>query len=106
MNKLKSIDDIKDFIKENKFVMVYFSSDGCNVCENILPRLEEMLKKHSKVVSGHVEVQNLPSVASIFSVFTIPTIMIFLEGKEILNQTRFINFLQLEEKIHRFSEFV
>lgn len=106
MNKLESIDDIKDFIKENKFVMVYFSSDGCNVCENILPRLEEMLKKHSKVVSGHVEVQNLPSVASIFSVFTIPTIMIFLEGKEILNQTRFINFLQLEEKIHRFSEFV
>ncbi|MGH4052754.1 MAG: thioredoxin family protein [Clostridium sp.] len=106
MNKLKSIDDIKDFIKKNKFVMVYFSSDGCNVCENILPRLEEMLKKHSKVVSGHVEVQNLPSVASIFSVFTIPTIMIFLEGKEILNQTRFINFLELEEKIHRFSEFV
>lgn len=106
MNKLESIDDIKDFIKENKFVMVYFSSDGCNICENILPRLKEMLKKHSKVVSGHVEVQNLPSVASIFSVFTIPTIMIFLEGKEILNQTRFINFLELDEEIQRFSEFV
>ena len=106
MKSLNSIEDIKDFIKENMFVMVYFSSDGCNVCENILPRLEEILKKHSKVMSAHIEVQNLPSVASVFSVFTIPTIIIFLEGKEILRQARFINFLELEEKIQRFSEFV
>ena len=106
MNKLDSIDAIKDFIRENKFVMVYFSSDGCNVCENILPRLEEILKKHSKVMSAHVEVQNLPSVASVCGVFTIPTIIIFLEGKEILRQARFINFLELGEQIQRFTEFV
>ena len=106
MKSLNSIDDIKDFIKENKFVMVYFSSDGCNVCENILPRLEEILKKHSKIMSAHIEVQDLPSVASVFSVFTIPTIIVFLEDKEILRQARFINFLELEEQIQRFSEFV
>ena len=106
MNNLYSIDAIKDFIKENKFVMVYFSSDGCNVCENILPRLEEIFKKHSKIMSAHIEVQNLPSVASVFSVFTIPTIIIFLEGKEILRQARFINFLELGQQIQRFSEFI
>jgi len=106
MNSLNSIDDIKYFIKENKFVMLYFSSDGCNVCDVILPRLEELLKKHSKVMSGHVEIQNMPSVASVFGIFTIPAIILFLEGKEILRQARYINFLDLEEKIQRFSEFV
>ena len=105
MISLNSIDEIKNFINENKFVMVYFSSDGCNVCTDISPRLEEILKKHSYVVSGEVEVQTLPSVASVFSVFTIPTIIIFLEGKEIVRQARYINFLELEEKIQRFSEF-
>ena len=106
MNKLNSIDAIKDFIKENKFVMVYFSSDGCNICNDISPRIEEILKKHENIVLGEVEVQNLPAVAGSFGVFTIPTIVIFLEEKEIVRQARYINFLELEEKIQRFSEFV
>ncbi|WP_291633875.1 thioredoxin family protein [Clostridium sp.] len=106
MNNLNSIYDIKDFIKDNKFVMLYFSSDGCNVCNDILPKIEELLRKYSKVVSGHIEVQDLPFVASVFGIFTIPTIIILLEGKEIVRQARYINFLELEEKIQRFSEFV
>lgn len=36
----QEVNDIKDFIKENKFVILYFSSDGCN---DILPRLKELL---------------------------------------------------------------
>jgi len=106
MNSLNSIDDIKYFIKENKFVMLYFSSEGCSVCDDVLPRLKELLKKYPKVVSGHVEIQNIPSVASVFGVFTIPEVIIFLEGKEIVRQSRYINFLELKEKIQRFSEFV
>jgi thioredoxin-like negative regulator of GroEL len=106
MKNLNSIDFIKDFIKENKFVMIYFSSDECNVCLNILPKLEEILKKHSNVMSGEVKVQTLPSVASVYNVYTIPTIIIFFEGKEIVRQGRYINFFELEEKIQRFSEFV
>ena len=106
MNSLNSIDDIKDFVKDNKFVMLYFSSEGCNVCDDILPMLEELLKKHSEVVSGHVQVQNLPTVASVFGIFTIPAIVLLLEGKEILRQARYINFLELKEQIQRFSEFV
>lgn len=106
MNKLNSIDSIKDFIRENKFVMVYFSSYGCNVCDEISPRIEEILKRYTNIVLGEVEVQNLPSVASVFDIFTIPTIIIFLEEKEIVRQGRYINFLELEEKIQRFSKFV
>ena len=106
MNNLNSIDDIKDFIKENKFVMLYFSSDGCTVCDDILPMIKGLLKKHSKVVSGHIKVQDLPSVASIFGIFTVPAIIIFLDEKEIVRQSRYINFLELKEKIQRFSEFV
>jgi len=106
MNNLDSINDIKDFIKKNKFVMLYFSSDGCNVCDDVLPMIEELLKEHSKIVSGHVEIQNIPSVASVFGIFTIPAIIIFLEGKEIVRQARYINFIELKEQIQRFSEFV
>jgi thiol-disulfide isomerase/thioredoxin len=106
MNSLNSIDDIKDFIKDNKFVMLYFSSEGCNVCDDVLPMIEELIKKHPKVVSGHIQVQNLPSVASVFGIFAIPAIVLFLEEKEILRQARYINFLELKENIERFSEFV
>lgn len=106
MDSLKSIDYIKYFIKENKFAILYFSSDGCSVCDDVLPMIEDLLKKYPKVVSGHVEIQNIPSVASVFGVFTIPTVIIFLEGKEIVRQSRYINFLELKEKIQRFYEFV
>jgi len=106
MNNLNSIDDIKEFVKINKFVMLYFSSDRGNVCDDVLPRIEGLLNKNSKVVSGHVEVKNIPFVASVFGVFTIPTIIIYLEGKEIVRQSRYVNFLELKEKIQRFAEFV
>jgi len=92
MNNLNSIDAIKDFIKENKFVMVYFSSDGCNVCDNISPRIEEILKKHSNVVIGEVEVQNLPSVASVLVYLPFPPSLYFWRKKEIVRQARYINF--------------
>ena len=67
MNNLNSIDDIKYFIKENKFVILYFSSEGCSVCDDVLPMIEELLKKYPKVVSGHVGIQNIPSVASVLA---------------------------------------
>jgi len=106
MSILNSIDAIKEFIKENKFVMIYFSGVGCNVCRDISPRIQEMIKKYPNIVMGEVEVENLPSVASVFSVFTIPTLIIFFQEKEIIRQGRYINFIELEEKIQRFSEFV
>lgn len=106
MSNLNSLNAINSFIKENKFVMIYFSSDECNVCKDVSPILESMLKKYPIVVSGEVEVQTLPSVASGFSVFTAPTIIIFFEEKEIVRQARYINFLELEEKIQRLYEFI
>ena len=106
MNNLNSIDAIEDFIKDNKFVIVYFSSNDCNVCHNISPRIEEMLKKYSNVVLRKVDIEKLPSVASRYSVFTIPTVIMFFEAKEIIRQARYINFLELEEKIQRFSAFI
>ncbi|MPN50903.1 hypothetical protein SDC9_198543 [bioreactor metagenome] len=41
-----------------------------------------------------------------FMVFTVPTLILFAEGKEIARQGRFINFDELEFEVNRWYEFL
>ncbi|MDT8718756.1 thioredoxin family protein [Clostridium sp. 19966] len=56
------------------------------------------------IISTEDEIDELPSIAGKFSVFALPCILIFLEGKEILREARFISINELEGKIKRFYD--
>ena len=106
MIKLDSPDSISKFIKENKLSMLYFSSNSCSVCAGLLPKIEELMKKYNKIASAKVEIDKLQLVAGEYSIFTLPAVIIFIEGKEIIREARFISIIELEEKIQRFYDLI
>ncbi len=51
--------------------------------------------------SRYVDIEKSPVISGQFRIFTIPTILIFFEGKEQVRYSRNISMHQLEESISR-----
>ncbi|WP_142415326.1 thioredoxin family protein [Hathewaya massiliensis] len=106
MLKLKSIEEINFFIKENKFVILYFSSQTCGVCKELLPKIETLLKNFPKIKAREIEIEKLLAASGEYSVFTLPCVLAFINGKEVIREARFISVKDLKEKIERIYEYV
>ena len=83
-------------------VILYFSHDTCNVCKVLLPKIKQLVAdQFPKVELKFVDTKNEPEVAAQFQIFTVPSILIYFEGKEYQRFSRNIGLIQLEEAISR-----
>ena len=86
---MQTIQNIENTIKENLAVMVYFSSPSCNVCHALKPKLLEALDKNFKDFKVEsVDISTEKDIAPHFGVFTVPTVLFFLDGKEFIRKSR------------------
>ncbi len=99
---MNTIENIEKTIKENIAVMVYFSAPTCNVCHSLKPKLLEALDanfQEFKVESVDISVEE--DIAPHFGVFAIPTVLIFLDGKEFIRKSRHMSVNEVMEEIRR-----
>ena len=104
MIELNTLDEVKEFIKNNIIAMIYFSSEGCSVCGALLPKIQEMIIKFPEVKISKVQVDKFTEVAGQYSIFTLPAILVYIEGKEGIREARFISVEILEGSIERYYE--
>jgi thioredoxin 1 len=104
MIELNTLDEMDEFIKNNTIAMLYFTSEGCNVCGGLLPKIEEMLLKFPKIEMRKIAVDKFTEAAGQYSIFTLPGILVYIEGKEIIREARFISVEILETTIDRYYE--
>ncbi len=70
-------------IKSNKLVLVDFWANWCGPCRALAPTIAELSKEYSgKVLIGKLDVDSNPETAERFQVFSIPTMILFKDGKE------------------------
>jgi len=99
---MQTIQNIEKSIKENMAVMVYFSAPTCNVCHALKPKLLEALEKNFPAfVVESVDISVEEDIAPHFGVFAIPTVLIFLDGKEFLRKTRHMSVDEVIREIKR-----
>ncbi|HHY96721.1 thioredoxin family protein [Acholeplasma equifetale] len=72
-----------DHIKKHHLVLIKFGAPWCRSCEALEDLLEELSEDLFDLVKiFEVNVENTPSVADEFDVFTLPTMILFKDGKE------------------------
>lgn len=107
MEGIYNMDALMAKIDTEKGVLLYFSSDSCSVCKVLKPKVAELLQeKFPLMLSLYVDIEKSPVISGQFRVFTIPTILIFFEGKEQVRYSRNISMQQLETSLERPYELV
>jgi len=99
---MQTIQNINNTIQNNLAVMVYFSAPTCNVCHALKPKLLEALEQNfSDFKVESVDISVVEDVAPHFGVFAIPTILVFLDGKEFLRKSRNMSVDEVIREIKR-----
>lgn len=82
--------------------MLYFSAPACNVCHALKPKLFDAVENNfEKMTIITVDVSEHPEIASYFNVFAIPTLLVYLDGKEFLRKSRNMSVGGVIEEIRR-----
>ncbi len=64
-------------------VLIDFWAEWCHPCHMIAPEVEAIAEAEAgRLKVGKLDVDNSPGVAGRFGVFSIPTLMLFVDGEE------------------------
>lgn len=99
---LKTTEEFNDFVRKNDGTVTYFSTPTCNVCKVLKPKLLDILStRFSKMRFAYINIEGSKELAAQNQVFTVPTILFHLEGKEFIRKSRNINLRVLAEELDR-----
>ena len=80
--KIKSQDFEKEVLQSEKPVLVDFYADWCGPCRMMSPIIDEIAEEKSgEYKVGKINIDQNQELAMKFNVMSIPTIMIFKDGK-------------------------
>ena len=70
-----------DVLDSDKPVVVDFWAEWCGPCKMIAPSLEEISNEMDNIQIAKVNIDENPDIAAQFGIRSIPTLMIFKDGK-------------------------
>ncbi len=104
-NEINSIIEINEMIENESAILVYFYNNNCASCISLRPKVEELIFNYfPKIKLIFVNSESNPEIPASFSVFSNPTLIIFLEGKEYRRESKYISIPQLSDSIRRHYE--
>jgi thioredoxin-like negative regulator of GroEL len=99
---MQNSEAIQKTIDENPAVMLYFSAPTCNVCHALKPKLLEAIDANfEKFEIVSIDTSFEQETSAQFGVFSIPTVLVFLDGREFLRKTRHMSVDEVIREIQR-----
>ena len=97
-----NIEDIEKEIQSNDAVMIYFSGEKCGVCTALMPKIQSSFKTNfPKIKQIFISASDYPRIAAHFSIFTIPSVLVYFDKKETKRESRHISIDQLIQSTKR-----
>ena len=102
MKTVHNLQQIQNSIDTGEPVLVYFSGENCSVCKVLKPKIEEEVSKNfPKFQLFEVKTDLDKEITSNFTVFSIPTTLIFFESKEFKRVGRNMSIALFIEELKR-----
>lgn len=97
-----TLEELQNTIRTEVGVLLYFSGESCNVCHALRPKFKEVFDENfSKLKQIYLDAHENPEISAHFQVYSVPTIIVFLEGKEFAREGRAVSLHKLTEQIKR-----
>ena len=91
---LEKKEDFEPMINSSK-ILVDFYAEWCGPCKMLGPILEQV----NEIDVLKINVDEFPNLAAKFGVMSIPTLILFVEGKEIKKEIGFKNLDEIKKMI-------
>lgn len=100
---IKENDFSKEVLEEKeKLVLVDFYADWCGPCRLTAPIIDELSQEMVEVKFVKVNVDENPHLASQYSIFSIPTFLIFKQGKVVGQMVGLMGKEKMREEIKQY----
>jgi len=97
-----TLEELQECIKKEKGVLVYFSGEHCSVCHALKPKVKEMADMNFPLLKQiYLNAHENLDISVHFQVFSVPTMVVFLDGKEFAREGRAVSLHQLTRKLQR-----
>ena len=104
MEHLTNIQDIEQTVKDNRLCLFYIKAPDCGVCNVMLDKVERLADSYTSLCSFYTDIREEPLIAGRFLVYSGPTVLLLMEGKEIYRASQFINMEELKQTINKYLE--
>ncbi|MEJ1298525.1 MAG: thioredoxin family protein [Candidatus Sedimenticola sp. (ex Thyasira tokunagai)] len=100
--KISSLESLQQQIRESPALLVWFTAPGCNVCRDLKPRVADMIaNSFPRTTMKEVNCEEAREVAAQHQIFTVPSLLIFLDGAEFIRKSRNFSVPQLAAELQR-----
>lgn len=104
MKEIINFTEIDNFINTHEIVIAYFSTEACSVCKALKPKVQQFAENYDKVSFFYSGIDKNPEISGKFMVFSVPTIILFIDGREQNRFARHFSIDELKSKIDRYLE--
>jgi len=97
-----TLEELQTTIKTEVGVLLYFSGENCNVCYALRPKFKEVFdKEFPQLKQIYLDAHENPHISAHYQVFSVPTMIVFMDGREFAREGRTVSMYQLSEKLKR-----
>ena len=104
MQHLMNIKDIEQTICNHRLCLFYIKAPDCGVCNVMLDKVGRMTENYPRIEAFYTDIIEEPLVAGRFLVYSGPTVLLLLDGKEVYRASGFIYVDEMERKIIQLQE--
>ena len=104
MHHLTHINSIAEAIADHRLCLFYIKAHDCGVCNVMLDKVGRMAENHPQLHAFYTDIIEEPLIAGRFLVYSGPTVLLLLDGKEMYRTSGFIDVDELERKIIQLEE--
>jgi len=97
-----TLEELQTTIKTEVGVLLYFSGENCNVCHALRPKFKELFDaEFPQLKQIYLDAHENAEVSAQYQVFSVPTMIVFMDGREFAREGRTVSLQQLKEKLAR-----
>jgi len=102
MEEIYNLQELQALITHENGLLLYFSNDACSVCKVLRPKVQELIRdEFPEMRLFYVDIEKSPLISGQYRVFSIPTILVYFQGREQVRFSRNIAMHQLKDAIKR-----
>lgn len=102
MEVIKNYEDISKIVNK-ELVMIIAKTHTCSACQIIASMIEANVEHYNDIERYAIYVDDHEIFRGEHLIFSVPTVLIFNNGKEILRESRYLNYAKIDRLITMFN---